>query len=451
MKTTIRLIGRAIRDGSHFGPIRFRAARLASKAKPKDYLGQAQAVFDDFLKRWRYVKDPVDRELVAVAPQQIYDFIMGGDQGIGTGDCDDATVAIGAQMASIGFPVRVVTTAPPHYGPGWAMTHVFPQIKIPKLGWVTVDPVVHPQHGFGFTTPHSRLATWDLFGNILDQYGNAQNLGEDQGDNTMTNEIWQDYAGLGDYYDGPVSNLLDFRKVGIKDFGIYADTMGIMGGVGLMAEVDIDETGRAWTPAVELRPDDYNYIRANGSPYHGMLGLGDNGEIYTYDGFAGFFKKLFRRIKSGVKKVVGAVRKVARKVLKKIPGGKYLLKLGQKVWAVSKKLLRPLAKFVGKYATKLAPIAALIPGYGPAISAALYTAGKVAKIMNQFDVKLTGQKGQPRKLVFKSDKHAHAFQAALKKAAAARAEATHARIRVRNRRLSQSPQENLRQVGRRAA
>jgi hypothetical protein len=67
-------------------------------------------------------------------------------------------------------------------------------------------------------------------------------------------------------------------------------------------------------------------------------------------------------------------------------------------------------KFVGKYASKLAPIAALIPGYGTAIAGALYTAGKIAKVMQQFDVK-TDKAGHPK---FKSPKHAHAFAQALR-------------------------------------
>lgn len=425
MKATIRIIGKAIRVGSHYGPIRSRAAKLAGTQEPKDYLGQARAIFDDFVRRWRYVKDPVDRELVALAPHQVYQTIMGGDNGRGVGDCDDATVAIGAQLQSIGIPVRIATIAPLGFPPGRSMTHVFAQAHIPGRGWVTVDPVVYPHHGFGYLPPHSRMAVWNLDGKVTGKIGNVRGQMNGLGGTEMSGYYgngllgslgdinqWADLAGLGDYNTAPVSELPDFAdpNVGIAGFGAYAGSMGLMGGMGLVAEVDEDETGRAWTPALELSPTDYNYVRTRGRPYAGMVALGDNGNVYEFDGGLGFFRKIFRRVRK-------RVRKIARKVLKKIPGGKYLLKLGKKIFKVVKKFVRPLAKFVGKVATKLAPVAALIPGYGPAISAALYTTGKVAKLMHKYSVKLTGKKGKPRKLKFPSGSKAKEFQKALKKAA----------------------------------
>lgn len=434
MKRTIKLIGGAITDGSCYAPIRFRAARLAATAAPKDYLGQARAVFNDFIKRWRYVRDPLDREMVVTAPIQIYETVMGGDNGRGHGDCDDATVAIGAQLAAIGLPVRIATIAPTGAPAGPLMSHVFAQTLIPGQGWVTVDPVVYPDHGFGFVPPHSRLVTWDLNGRKMTQHGNAQGLsGLDKGDQTMPNysalgdiDRWQDYAGLGDY--SADSNLPDFRSVGIMGFGAYAEEMGILPGLGLVAEVDTDENGQAWTPALEVAPQDYEYLRYHSTPYKGMLALGDNGVAYQYDSNLGFFRKLFRRIKK-------KVSSVAKKVLRKIPGGKYLLRLGSKVWKIAKKLVRPLMKFVGKYAAKLAPVAALIPGYGPAIAAGLYTAGRIAKLMTKYGVKLTGKGGKPRKLRFKSGKHAKRFQRALKRSAKALKQSKQRKYRARSRRL----------------
>lgn len=440
MRTTVHLVGKAIQDGSKYLPIRNRAAALASTAGPKDYLGQARAIYDDFVKRWRYVRDPAGRELVTTSPQQIYHLVMGGrseDPGVGlgrgAGDCDDATVAIGAQLASIGFPIRIATIAPQGAPPGRLMSHIFIQAAIPSHGWVTVDPVVHPFHGFGFTPPHSRMALFDLNGTFLEGTGNLRNMsgGTDKGESSMCNvRQFEDYAGFGDCFTGEDEDLLDFRKYGIKGFGIYADSMGILDlgdiGLGMAAEVDIDENGRAWSPALEMTPDDVTYIRSYGRPYHGMLALGDNMEVYQYDGSLGFFKKLFKKIKKKAKKLVhGAAsfaKKTAKSLLKKLPGGKYLLKLGQKLWKISKKYLKPLAKFVGKYAKYLAPVAALIPGVGPAVAAGLYTAGKVANLMNKYGIKVAAKASDVvGKLRFPSDKIAKSFTADLKKAAKAEA------------------------------
>lgn len=183
MKATIKLIGDAIVLGSRYLPIRNRAAALATTASPKDYLGQVKAIYAGFLQNWRYVRDPFGRELVHRNPRQVFRMIMGGrsnDPGVGmgkgAGDCDDATIAIGAQLASIGFPVRIATIAPVGQQAGPTMSHVFCQANIPGLGWVTVDPVVHPRHGFGYTPPHSRMVTWDLTGQLLGMKGNVRGL-----------------------------------------------------------------------------------------------------------------------------------------------------------------------------------------------------------------------------------------------------------------------------------
>lgn len=459
MIATVRLIGQGIKKGSQYGPIRHRAATLAAKAKPKDYYGQCKSIFEDFVQRWRYVRDPLYREMVTIDPYYIYNIIMGGDKKRGVGDCDDATIAMGAQLVSIGIPVRICTIAPLGAPSGRLMTHVFPQAQIPGMGWVTVDPVVYPNHGFGYCPPHSRMMVYNLDGKIIKQYGN---LGDVETPTQIKNKMedgmlgdfgeidrWDDYAGLGDFQDTP-DNLLDFRRYGISDFGIYADQMGMMGGFGLMAEVDTDENGLAWTPALELAPHDYDYLAANGSPYHGMLALGDNGEVYQYDGLGNIFKKLRKKAKKMAKRLKKVAKKAAKKVLAKIPGGKYLLKLGRKLWKISKKLVRPLAKFVGKYAAKLAPIAAMIPGYGPAIAAGLHTAGKIGKMMTKYGAALTGKKGKVRKLKFKSDKHAQQFQKALKKNAQALKEAQARKKSTRAKQMFRKPARGGKRMSRRS-
>jgi hypothetical protein len=425
------MIGAAIRDGSRYLPIRHRAARLASRAGHKDYLGQVREIYKDFLKRWRYVRDPIGRELVVTDPERVYQMVMGGDgQGRGAGDCDCVSVAIGAQLAAIGLPVRVCVIAPPGAPAGPIFTHVFVQGQVPGHGWVTVDPVLHPHKPFGAFPPASRFACFDLTGVLMEQKGNTRGLygRDEEGENQMygfgafdvNDPRWVDYAGFGDYAAStPDRDLPDFRVYGIKDFGAYAEHLGMMGGCGLAAEVDEndeDGLGRAWAPMIELAPHDYAYLQRRGEAYDGMKGVGDNGDVYEFDGSLGFFKKLFKRIKKGAKKVLSKAKGFAKKLIKKIPGGKYLLKLGSKIWKVAKKLVKPLVKFVGKYASKLAPVAALIPGWGPAIAAGLHTAGKIARRMQQFGVKLATPKGGGlSKLKFPSGKAAKAFKQAIKK------------------------------------
>jgi hypothetical protein len=428
-RETIRLIGRAIKKAAEYLPLRNHAAALAATAPPKDYLRQVKAIYDDAIKRWRYVKDPVHRELLAYDPHAIWQLVLAGDgvgvgRGMGAGDCDDITAAIGAELVSIGMPVRIGVSAPPGMPAGRMFGHVFAQTKIPGLGWLTVDPVLHPHKQFGAQPSASRMGFFDLEGRVVGRRGNVIGLHGQEGSQMQPQTIaplaqWRDLAqSMGGL--GGTDEPLDWRAAaGPEDFGMYSEKMGIMPTehMGLAAEVDLElfegDDGSqfvgARTPLLEITPRDLDYVAKYGQPYDGMGAVSDDGSIYAYDGSLGFFSKIFKAVKKGVKKVTGGIKKV----IKKIPGGKYLLKIGSKIWKIAKKIVRPLTKFVGKYAAKLAPVAALIPGYGPAIAAGLYAAGKIANLMNKYGVVLKGAKGALRKLKFKSGKSAKKFRKAL--------------------------------------
>lgn len=171
---TVALIGKAIRDGSSYIPIRNFAASIAATAPRKDYAAQLKAVFDEFLRRWRYVKDPLGTETVTVSPRALFNLVIGHNGGVGrgkgAGDCDDATAAMGALLMSIGFPVRIATIAPPGW-PGGGFTHVFLQALLPGRGWINVDPVLAPQGGLGDMAPTGKMAIWDLRGKIIASKG----------------------------------------------------------------------------------------------------------------------------------------------------------------------------------------------------------------------------------------------------------------------------------------
>lgn len=439
MRRTIQEIGATIKEASVYPPIRNLAASIATRAAPKDFAGQLKAIYDDFVRRWRYVRDPARAELLTRSPEAIYKLVLGGDgvgvgEGLGAGDCDCATVALGAMLEAIGFPIRIATTADRFAPPGPLFGHVFIQAQVPTLGWVTIDPVLHPKKKFGQITNYSRIAYWDLNGRILGTNGNFLLRGT--GENNMAAwaggygwtsppiNQWQDYgfSGIGDESEGMPE---DWSTVGLKDWGAYVPMMGIIDGSqlnGLCAEVDLDiydGQALARTPMLELGLDDYAYMQQTGMPYEGMLALGDNGEIYSYDGSLGFFKKLFRRIKKGVRKVGRRIKRGLKKVLKKTKFGRALLRFGSKLKAIAMKVVRPLVKFVGKYASKLAPIAAMIPGYGTAIAAGLAAAGKVAKLMQKYGVRTSGKKGSVRSLALKNPKLIGKFKSHLTQEAGA--------------------------------
>lgn len=440
MRETIRLIGRAIRAGSRYLPTRNLAAAWATEAGPKDYLGQANCIYKNFLSRWRYVKDPLTRELVTASPEASFRLVMAGDgvgvgRGRGAGDCDCATVALGSLYEAVGFPVRIATIAKPTAPPGPLMDHVYPEVDVPRIGWIPADPVIHPRGGFGDSPPASRKVVYSLEGDIIEYSGNLGSLLGQEG-TAMSPDVWQrppwrtygqdsqdySYGFFGE--DGDGIPLQEWETVGLAGFGYLSPMMGDMA-TDIPVEVGPDQTmfysGLARTPMIELSPEDYRYMQASGGrPYEGMMGLGDDGEQYVYDGLGGFFKRLFRRIKKGVKKIAkkvkrgirkvrkgfqkvlkkgfsvvrkigGRIRKGIRAVVKRLPGGKALIKIAGKIRKVAMKVVRPAMKFVGRYASKIAPIARFIPGYGPAIAAGLRVAGRVAKVYNAYDAARRGK------------------------------------------------------------
>jgi len=221
------------------------------------------------------------------------------------------------------------------------------------------------------------------------------------------------------------SEPADWSTTQIANFGSLSPSYGITGGFGFLAEVEEDPiTGLARTPMIELGINDYLYTAQTGLMRPGTVGYGDDGTVYQFratgDGLGGFFssifkgaKKLFSGVVKGAKGLVKGAISMGTKLLSKLPGGKYLVKIMGQIHKVAMKLVKPLIKFVGPIAKKLAPIAALIPGYGPAISAALYNVGKIPAILKAFDV-TQDKHGRPK---FKSGKQASGFKRALKQAA----------------------------------
>lgn len=423
MRETIRRMGTAIRNASTYPPIRNHAAAIATTAPPKDFIGQLNAIYNDFTDRWRYVKDPASRELLTASPEAIWRLTMAGDgvgvgKGKGAGDCDCAAVALGAQFEAIGFPVRLGTTVKDQR-PGKLFGHVFIQAHVPGRGWVTVDPVLYPKNRFGSVARHTRIGWWDLDGNFLGARGNysgGNSLSGTQEVRMIAPNIcrWRDYGVRG---GEPVSINLGWVPTSTgkeSAIGRYGYLDGEQLG-GMTAEVDDSDDiggGLVRTPVLELAIDDYDYVRRMGRPYNGMMALGDSGDLYYYDGFGGF-KKFIKKVGKAVGKVMTpglpqAIDKAKKKkkkkttktkkpstskakkpptVTRKRPAtkspirtavdkdrdDKVTVKIGGELADLAMKIIRPLVLQATpiQQALRLAPIAALIPGAGPAIAKAL--------------------------------------------------------------------------------
>lgn len=377
------------------------------------------------------MRDPLTRELVTAGPEASFRLVMAGDgigvgEGRGAGDCDCATVALGSLYESVGFPVRLVTIARPGVPAGQLMDHIYPEVDIPRIGWIPADPVLHPRGSFGDSPPASRKVIYSLEGSIIEYSGNLGNLEDHMARPTVWDRPgWRTYDASESFFGSADSYQLDrWDSAGLKNFGSLADRKGVLF-TPIPAEVGNEQTmfyhGLARTPMIEVCPSDFDYMRSTGGrAYNGMMGLGDDGQIYVYDGFGGFFKKLFKKIGKAAKKagefvtgkyvvdkiregkkdadsataekktqtvasvaakkgwtpsevakaVQGRIRKDLPKITQRV-GDKTFVRLADKPIETDMAVKKPSKVAVRKQVHKVVPVAAVVPGDGPAIRAAI--------------------------------------------------------------------------------
>ena len=445
MRQTVALVGQAIRQGATYLPLRDHAARVAATAPPKDFRAQLAALYADFVKRWRYVRDPRNAEMLPTTGRAIWQMCYGGGVRQGTGDCDCAAAALGAAAHSVGFPIRLTASVPLRHAHNAILSklpgHIYAEAYVKPLGWIALDPVVWPKHGLGHHPPALRRYRFDLWGRRLRRRGAPLFQGADEmyGEEGATMygygddiQSWQDYGlaehgyALGEVEgdDMQYAAPLDWSLYGLAGFGANADRVYDASNMGIMAEVTTDGFGLARTPMVEMKPEDIAYVRQYGRPYDGCLGLGDDGSVYQWRPAAGlslggFFKKIFGGAAKMAFKLAKKGLGFAKKLIRKLPGGKYLVKFMDKIHKIAMKLVKPLLKMIGPLAKMLGPIAAMIPGYGPIIAIALKAGGTISNLMLKHGIKQT-KKGA---IIPPSGKAMAAFKADLKMQADAKRKA----------------------------
>jgi hypothetical protein len=136
------------------------AGRLAARAGHRDYVGQLRELYNGILERWRYVKEPGER--VPGSSRAVLGHVLGAAYNAtdptrvdvertpwpnkGWGDCDDVSTLVAAGVLALGMTpyFRVI--------PG----HVSVIAETPRGERVSLDPVGHPEHPFGWAAPSDR-------------------------------------------------------------------------------------------------------------------------------------------------------------------------------------------------------------------------------------------------------------------------------------------------------
>ena len=178
LRTALETMARTARAAARTWTVQELAGRLAATAGPRDYIGQLRAVYDDFVTRWRYTMEPGER--VPGTPRAVLGYVLGASYNAGPscpdpehcdvaatpwrargfGDCDDASIYIAAMGLALGMrpTFRVVQW------PGGA--HVSAVVETPRGERISVDPVGHPEHPFGWaaTPPGARVLEFEIDG-----------------------------------------------------------------------------------------------------------------------------------------------------------------------------------------------------------------------------------------------------------------------------------------------
>ena len=145
-KATLELMKKMIETGKKDVNNIQLARQITQRLPEKDKVGEARALFDFVRKNVRYVNDIRGVELLQDAEVTL--------RRLGSGDCDDHTIALGTLLEIVGTPTRIVAMKP--VGADW-YTHVYLDALLNDT-WVHMDPIEKVQKmGWEYPTIKEKL------------------------------------------------------------------------------------------------------------------------------------------------------------------------------------------------------------------------------------------------------------------------------------------------------
>jgi len=166
-------------------------ARLATRAGPKDYVGQLRQLYLGIIERWRYVME--DGEHVHGTARSLLGHVLGAKYNCGPtckcpeacdveatpwrekgwGDCDDVSTLVASGVIALGMtPYWRVSHSP-------SGAHVAVLAVTPRGERVELDPVLHPQAGFNARAsgPGVTSKLFEMSGKPIAGFGAPMNTG----------------------------------------------------------------------------------------------------------------------------------------------------------------------------------------------------------------------------------------------------------------------------------
>lgn len=348
----IATMGNTARRAADTWTIREWASRLATRAPPRDYVRQLEALYHGIIDRWRYVQE--HGEWVPGSPRALLAYTLGAAYNydprtcpspehcdvertawreFGFGDCDDVATLAAAGALAIGCTPFFRTVK----GPGGS--HISVTARTPRGDLVELDPVGHPDRGFGWAVdgPGLLIEHWDLDGRPVALAG-AATMG------AAYNLQPLEYGGFGYAHDlgacpnaGPGTYMVgvdEFQQLPRQHLALVHphDTRGPRVLAIPEWSAKVFRRGAAWhgTPASDQFGDPWAYdadqdlwvpaaVWQRSNPM-GAWGGTDFGRRRFR-----FFRRIgrfFRRIGRGIKRVAKAVVRVGRRIIGKILSSK---------------------------------------------------------------------------------------------------------------------------------
>jgi hypothetical protein len=201
--------------------------QLAKAGSPTGHRSKAQAILNAYRKKVPYVPDPVQSEFMA-GPVQTLCLDDHGVCIVG-GDCDDATITVGACLLSIGIPVQVVGAS--YRQPTDQPVHVYLQFQDESGTWVPADPTTRYDVG----TVNETARTW-----IVDPNTGVGAAGLPGGDFVSVGRAPGGARPVGLGASTAAQRLADARhSIGV------AQTI-VQNAQAVVAQAQANEAGRAW-------------------------------------------------------------------------------------------------------------------------------------------------------------------------------------------------------------
>lgn len=165
---TVQHVQALIRAGAKDFYVRQKAIDilLEKRVKPKDYLGEIQALFEWVQRHIRYTKDTVQVEVLHSAKRMLE---------LRAGDCDDMTILLGAMLEAIGHPVRLVLSGPDPLRPD-LFTHIYIEV-FHKGRWIPLDSTMPYPMGWAPSTVVKKIIAIERRSNMMAEDIERQGMG----------------------------------------------------------------------------------------------------------------------------------------------------------------------------------------------------------------------------------------------------------------------------------